>query len=69
MYVAAILFSQHWLIVIFGVLGAACIYLISKQEDQHLIKKFGGAYKHYMQKVPRMNIVVGFVRLLRRRRK
>ena len=65
MYVALILLSQHWLTVIIGIPGMVCVYLISRQEDQHLIEKFGDDYKHYMQKVPRMNLLVGIIRLVR----
>ena len=35
--------------------------------DKGLIEKFGDDYKHYMQKVPRMNFSLGLIRLLRRR--
>ena len=66
-YVALIFLSQHWLTVIIGIPGMACVYLISRQEDQHLIEKFGDDYKYYMQKVPRMNLLVGIIRLVRRR--
>ena len=65
MYVALILLSQHWLIVIIGIPGMVCVYLISRQEDQRLIEKFGDEYKDYMQKVPRMNLLVGIIRLVR----
>ena len=67
MYVALILLSQHWLTAIIGIAGMACVYLISRQEDQHLIEKFGDDYKDYMQKVPRMNLLAGIMRLVRRR--
>ena len=67
MYVALILLSQHWLTVIIGIPGMACVYLISRQEDQSLIEKFGDDYKYYIQKVPRMNLLVGIIRLVRRR--
>jgi len=67
MYVALILLSQHWLTVIIGIPGMVCVYLISRQEDQSLVKKFGDDYKHYMQKVPRMNLLAGIIRLVRRR--
>jgi len=66
-YVALILLSQHWLTVIIGIPGMVCIYLISRQEEQRLIKKFGADYKDYMQKVPRMNLLAGIIRLVRRR--
>ena len=65
MYVALILLSQHWLTVIIGIPGMVCVYLISRQEDQRLIEKFGDDYKHYMQKVPRMNLLAGIIRLVR----
>ena len=65
MYVALILLSQHWLTVIIGIPGMVCVYLISRQEDQRLIEKFGDEYKDYMQKVPRMNLLVGIIRLVR----
>ena len=67
MYVALILLSQHWLTAIIGIPGMACVYLISRQEDQRLIKKFGDDYKDYMQKVPRMNLLAGIIRRVRRR--
>lgn len=66
MYVALILLSQHWLTAIIGIPGIACVYLISRQEDLRLIEKFGDDYKHYMQKVPRMNLLAGIIRLVRR---
>jgi len=67
MYVALILLSQYWLTAIIGIPGMTCVYLISRQEDQRLIKKFGDDYKDYMQKVPRMNLLVEIIRLVRRR--
>ena len=67
MYVALILLSQHWLTAIIGIPGIACVYLISRQEDLRLIEKFGDDYKHYMQKVPRMNLLAGIIRQVRRR--
>ena len=66
MYVALIFFSQHWLTAIVGILGMVCVYLISRQEDQHLIEKFGDDYKRYMQRVPRVNVFLGIIRLLQR---
>ena len=66
-YVVLILLSRYWLTAIIGIPGMICVYLISRQEDQHLIEKFGDDYKDYMQKVPRMNLLVGIIRLVRRR--
>jgi protein-S-isoprenylcysteine O-methyltransferase Ste14 len=67
MYVAVIFFSQHLLIIMMGILGTVCMYLIARQEDQHLIEKFGEAYERYMQSVPAMNVLDGIIRYLRRK--
>jgi len=69
MYLAIIFWSQHWLTAIIGIAGMACVYLISKQEDQRLIEKFDDDYKRYMQKVPRMNLLMGIIRLVRRKKR
>ncbi|MBU0491611.1 MAG: isoprenylcysteine carboxylmethyltransferase family protein [Chloroflexi bacterium] len=68
MYVAVLLFGQHWLIVVIGAVGIVCMYLISKQEEQDLVEKFGDAYERYRESVPAMNLATGVVRLLRRRK-
>jgi len=69
MYLAIIFWSQHWLTIIIGVIGMICVYLISRQEDQRLVEKFGDDYKDYMQKVPRMNFFSGIIQLVRRRKR
>jgi protein-S-isoprenylcysteine O-methyltransferase Ste14 len=66
---ALVLMSQHWLSVISGVFGSALFYKDVLREEQMSIEKFGDDYKRYMQKVPRMNLLVGVIRLLRRRKK
>lgn len=37
------------------------------REEQMSIEKFGDDYKRYMQKVPRMNLLLGVTRLVRRK--
>ena len=69
MYLAIIFWSQHWLTTIIGIIGMACVYSISRQEDQRLVEKFGDDYKDYMQKVPRMNFFSGIIQLVRRRKR
>jgi protein-S-isoprenylcysteine O-methyltransferase Ste14 len=66
-FVATIFLYPHWLFVIIGFSGIASIYLISREEDRFNIEKFGKNYKKYMEKVPRMNLLLGVMRLLRRR--
>jgi protein-S-isoprenylcysteine O-methyltransferase Ste14 len=66
-YPAAMLVSQHWLIVILGVIGIVSMDQITRMADEQLVKKFGEDYKTYMQEVPRLNVILGIVRKLMRR--
>ena len=67
---ALVLMSQHWLSVISGITGSMLFYIDQvREEEQSNIKKFGDDYKQYMKKVPRMNLFLGIIRLLRRRKK
>jgi len=42
---------------------------ITRGEEQENTRKFGDDYRCYMEEVPRMNFVVGIIKLLRRRKK
>ena len=66
---ASILISQHWLAAIIGVPMLVWAYLEAVVEEKGLIIKFGDDYRRYMQKVPRMNFLLGIIRLIRRRQK
>ncbi|UCF58930.1 MAG: 4Fe-4S binding protein [Candidatus Bathyarchaeota archaeon] len=65
---ATILISQHWLSAIVAVPIFVLLYQYVSMEERNLIVKFGDDYKRYMQKVPRMNFVLGIIRLLRRKK-
>jgi protein-S-isoprenylcysteine O-methyltransferase Ste14/NAD-dependent dihydropyrimidine dehydrogenase PreA subunit len=67
--IASILISQHWLVAIVGVIVSALTYRTQVNLEKRLLVKFGDEYKRYMEKVPRLNFVLGIIRLLRRRRK
>ena len=65
--IVLILLAQHWLIVVIGVAAMAVVYAgIVPQADHANIEKFGDAYTRYMRRVPRLNLVLGIMRLLRR---
>ena len=66
---ALILMSQHWLSVISGVLGAVLFYVDILKEEQMSDEKFGDDYRRYMERVPRMNLLIGILRYLRQRNK
>lgn len=65
--VASILISQHWLSAMIGVPPIVWGYSAAAKAEQGLLVKFGDDYKRYMQKVPRMNFLLGILRLLRRK--
>lgn len=64
---ALMLISQHWLSVIFGIPIMVFLYLGMRTEEQSNTKKFGDDYIRYMDRVPRMNFLLGSIRLLQRR--
>ena len=67
---ALVLISQHWLSVISGVIGSVLFYIDpTRGEEKENTKKFGDDYRRYMEEVPRINLVVGIFRLLRRRKR
>jgi len=65
-FLSLILISQHWLSLIFAIPITVYFYLSMVQEEQSSIIKFGDAYRNYMQRVPRINFVLGIIRLLRK---
>lgn len=66
-YPAAMLISQHWLIIILSVIGILSMDQITRMADEQLLQKFGTDYQAYMQEVPRLNIFLGIVRVFKRR--
>ena len=66
---ALMLVSQHWLIIILGVIVILLLYIDILQADNLEIKKFGDEYKSYMKEVPRINFLLGILRLIYRKLK
>lgn len=64
-FITTLLWYPHWLFAVLGVIGATLTYLSTREEDKKLVQQFGNDYPVYMQRVPRMNIVLGIVRLWR----
>jgi protein-S-isoprenylcysteine O-methyltransferase Ste14 len=63
---ASILISQHWAAVIIGIPVSVLFYTGLPKEEKGLTVKFGEDYKSYIQRVPRINFLVGVIRWLRR---
>jgi len=56
------LIAWHWTSMILGLVSMALVYADTFKADQYCIKKFGDAYKGYMERVPRVNFVAGILR-------
>jgi protein-S-isoprenylcysteine O-methyltransferase Ste14/NAD-dependent dihydropyrimidine dehydrogenase PreA subunit len=64
---ASILISQYWLFALIGIFEVLITAKWIREEEENLIAKFGDDYKRYMETVPRINLVLGIIRLLRRK--
>ncbi len=69
MYFSHILLSQNWIVLISTIIAIISCYLLILSEEQQNIEKFGEDYKKYMLKTPRINFIIGIVRMIQRKRK
>jgi protein-S-isoprenylcysteine O-methyltransferase Ste14 len=65
LFVTTLLWYPHWLFAVLGTLGTAIVYLSAREEEGDLVKRFGADYINYMQRVPRMNVIKGLIRVVR----
>jgi len=63
------LLSQHWVAVLLAVIGATFFYMQAVREERYCLAQHGEPYEQYLRRVPRFNIVLGIMRLLRGGRK
>jgi protein-S-isoprenylcysteine O-methyltransferase Ste14 len=56
--------AQNWSSLALGLPSMALAYLDSFKADQRCIAKFGDPYRQYMQSVPRVNFVLGLIRVV-----
>jgi hypothetical protein len=69
MFFSHFFLGQNWMVAIGTIVAIVCCYLIILSGDQRNIEKFGDDYRHYIEKVPRINLLLGIIRLLRRRKR
>ena len=65
MFFSHVLLGQNLIATIGSAVAIVCCYMIILSGDQRNIEKFGDDYKWYMQKVPRINLLLGIIRLLK----
>lgn len=62
------LVAQHWVVLIFGIFVMIIFYLGVVEGDKEALEKFGQEYQQYRERVPRLNFVVGIIRLLKNKK-
>lgn len=65
--IAGMLLFQHWIIILIGIPIIPLTYIDLLKADIDAIEKFGDVYNRYMNRVPRMNFLLGAIRQLGRR--
>ena len=65
--IAMMLLAQHWVVILIGIVSMTLFYIDTRDADQEGIEKFGAAYRDYMQRVPRVNFLLGILRILQQR--
>ncbi len=60
--IGLVLMSQFWVMILLGIIASVLIYLETYILDKNLIKKFGDDYKHYKNKVTRLNVMYGLIK-------
>ncbi len=70
LYVAfsLIFILQTVISIILGIVVMITSYLSMVFEETRLIVKFGEDYKEYMKRVPRVNLLLGFIRKIKRKK-
>jgi len=69
MFFSHIFLGQNLIVAIGTIVALVCCYLIILSDEEKNLEKFGDDYKRYMQKVPRINFVLGVIQLLERRKR
>jgi protein-S-isoprenylcysteine O-methyltransferase Ste14 len=61
------LISQHWLVAVMGLVLIVTNYMTTFDEEKDTLAKLGDDYRAYMQRVPRLNFLLGIFRLIKRK--
>lgn len=62
------LLAQSLPVILLAAAASVLLYAAAVLEERECVEKWGGAYREYARQVPRMNLPLGVIRRLRRRR-
>ena len=65
---ALIIISQHLISLIVGAILIVLLCLAMIEEEKRNMEKFGDAYRDYMKRVPRINLIAGIIKQISRRK-
>ena len=65
---ALVIISQHWISLIVGAILIVLLCLAMIEEEKRNIEKFGDAYREYMKRVPRINLIAGIIKQIHSKR-
>lgn len=66
LFLAMVCFLQHWIMILLVSINLLLIHRSMIEGDRINEDKFGDDYVQYMKQVPRMNMIIGIVKLLSR---
>ena len=64
---ALVIISQHWISFIVGAILIVLLCFAMIEEEKRNIEKFGNAYRDYMKRVPKINLIAGIIKQIRRK--
>lgn len=65
---ALVIISQHWISLIVGATLIVLLCLAMIEEEKRNMEKFGDAYRDYMKRVPRINLIAGIIKQIHSKR-
>jgi len=65
---ALTIISQHWISLIVGAILIVLLCFAMIEEEKRNIEKFGDAYRDYMKRVPRINLIAGIIKQIHSKR-
>ena len=66
---ALVIISQRWFNFIVGAILIVLLCLAMIEEEKRNIEKFGDAYRDYMKRVPRINLIAGIIKQIHKKRR